>query len=57
MSPDSKDNPILATAVAGEADLLVSGSMGDLLALGNVEGIPIVTAREAIGRLQGRMAG
>ena len=57
VSPDSKDNPILATAVASEADLLVSGSMGDLLALGNVEGIPIVTARAAIGRLQRRMAG
>ena len=57
VSPDSKDNPILATAVAGEADLLVSGDKGDMLALGNVEGIPIVTAREAIGRLRRRMAG
>ena len=45
------------TAVAGEADLLVSGDKGDMLALGNVEGIPIVTAREAIGRLRRRMAG
>ena len=54
VSPDSKDNPILATAVAGKADLVVSGDKGDMLALGNVEGIPIVTAREAIGRLRRR---
>ena len=57
VSPDSKDNPILATAVAGEADLIVSGDKGDMLALGNVEGIPIVTARDAIGRLRRRTAG
>ena len=57
VSPDSRDNPILATAVAGEAGLIVSGDKGDMLALGNVEGIPIVTAREAIGRLRRRTAG
>jgi len=57
MSPDPRDNPILATAVVGEADLVVSGDKGDMLALGNVEGIPIVTAREAIGRLRRRAAG
>ena len=57
VSPDPKDNPILATAVAGEADLLVSGDKGDMLALGNVEGIPIVTARAAISRLRRRPAG
>ena len=54
LSPDPKDNPILATAVAGEADLLVSGDKGDMLALGHVEGIPIVTARDAVGRLRKR---
>lgn len=57
VSPDPKDNPILATAVAGEADLLVSGDKGDMLALGNIEGIPIVTAREAIDRLRTRSLG
>ena len=56
VSPDPKDNPILATAVAGSADLAVSGDKGDMLALGYVEGIPIVTAREAIGRLRRRPA-
>ena len=56
LSPDPKDNPIPATAVAGEADLLVSGDKGDMLALGHVEGIPIVTARNAVGRLRRRDA-
>ena len=56
LSPDPKDNPILATAVAGEADLLVSGDKGDMLALGHVEGIPIVTAQDAVGRLRSREA-
>ena len=56
VSPDPKDNPILATAVAGSANLVVSGDKGDMLALGYVEGIPIVTAREAIGRLRRRPA-
>lgn len=56
VSPDPKDNPILATAIAGQADLLVSGDKGDVLALGDIEGIPIVTASEAIGRLQRRLA-
>ena len=51
LSPDPKDNPILATAIAGEAELIVSGDKGDMLALGRVEGIPIVTAREAAVRL------
>ena len=54
LSPDPKDNPILATAIAGEVELIVSGDKGDMLALGRVEGIPVVTAREAAVRLQGR---
>lgn len=51
ISPDPKDNPILAAAIAGEASLIVSGDKKHLLALGEVDGIPIVTAREAIERL------
>lgn len=39
-SPDPKDDPIIAIAVAGDVDLLVSGDKRDLLALRNVEGIP-----------------
>jgi len=40
-SPDPKDDPILAAAVAGNAGLLVSGDRSGMLALGDVEGIPI----------------
>ena len=48
-SPDPKDDPILAVAVAGNAGLVVSGDRSDMLALGDVEGIPIRSAREALG--------
>ncbi len=51
-SDDPDDNLILATAVAGKADLVVSGDKRHMLAVGNVEGIPIVTAREAADRLR-----
>ncbi len=54
LSADPDDNPILATAIAGDADLIVSGDRGDMLALGTAQGIPIVTAREASGRLRAR---
>ncbi len=50
--PDPDDNPILATAIAGQADLIVSGDKPHMLALGEVEGIPIVTPREALNRLE-----
>ena len=51
LSPDPKDNPILAAAIAAKADLIVSGDKKHMLALGEVKGIPIVTARDALGRL------
>ena len=51
LSPDPKDNPILAVAITGKADLIVSGDKKHILALGEVEGIPVVTAREALDRL------
>ena len=51
LSPDPDDNPILAAAIAGKADLVVSGDKKHVLALGEVAGIPIVTAREALERL------
>ena len=53
LSADPSDNPILATAIAGKADLLVSGDKKHLLSLGVVEGIPVVTAREALSRVAG----
>lgn len=51
LSPDPKDNPILAVAVAGKADLIVSGDKKHMLALQDVEGIPVVSARDALGRI------
>lgn len=54
LSPDPKDNPILATGIAGRAELIVSGDKAHLLDLGHVEGIPIVAPREAVVRLQER---
>lgn len=51
-SPDPADNVILAAAVAGGADAVVSGDKGDMLALGIVESIPIITARQAVERLR-----
>ena len=51
LSPDPKDNPILAAAVAGKADLIVSGDKKHMLALRDVEGIPVVSARDALGRI------
>ena len=38
-------------AIAGKADLIVSGDKKHMLALGAVESIPIVTARDALDRL------
>ena len=52
LSTDPKDNPILAAAIAGEANLIVSGDKKHVLALKEVEGIPVVTAREALEFLE-----
>jgi putative PIN family toxin of toxin-antitoxin system len=51
VSRDPDDDQVLAAAVGGLADLIVSGD-DDLLALGSFQGIAIVLAREAMGRLQ-----
>ena len=48
VSPDPKDNPVLASAIAGKAELIVSGDKKHMLDLGEVEGIPVVTARKAL---------
>lgn len=44
-SDDPDDNPLLATAIAGEANVLVTGDKSDLIALGKIDGIPLVTVR------------
>ena len=54
LSPDPDDNAILATAIAGDADLLVTGDKSGLLELKAVRGTPIVTPRQALKRIQGR---
>ena len=51
VSSDPADNMILATAVAGGAEVIVSGDKAGVLALRDVEGIPTITAREALERL------
>lgn len=51
LSPDPKDNPILVSAIRGKAELIVSGDKKHLLALGDVNGIPVITAREALERI------
>ena len=52
-SPDPDDNLILATAIAGRADLIISGDRKHMLSLGNVHGIPIVTAADAADQVCG----
>jgi predicted nucleic acid-binding protein len=52
MSPDPDDDVFLNTTVDGRATLLVSGDKTDLLALRRVDSIPIVSAREAVFRLE-----
>ena len=51
LSPDPADNPILAAAVAGNADFIVSGDKKHMLSLGDVLGIPVLTARKAADSL------
>jgi putative PIN family toxin of toxin-antitoxin system len=52
LSADPDDNMILATAIAGEADLIVSGDKTHPLALGSAEGIAIVTSRDALMQIE-----
>lgn len=48
---DPDDDRLIACAVAGEADVIVSGD-DDLLALERVGGIPILTARQFLRMLE-----
>lgn len=49
---DPDDDHVIAAAVTGRADLIASGDKHDLLPLGSFQGIPIVTARDAVERLE-----
>ena len=46
-SPDPNDNPILTAVIAGKIDLIVSGDNKHMLALREVQGISVMTARKA----------
>lgn len=53
---DPDDIPILASAVGGKADFLVTGDKA-MLALGDIEGIPILSPRQFWQRLAGLKEG
>ena len=46
------DTNLLVSGVTGAADMIASGDKRDLLPLGSYLGIPIVTAREALQRIE-----
>lgn len=52
LSADPDDNPLLAMAIAGEADYLVSGDKRDVLALKKVGKTRIITARRFLTILE-----
>jgi hypothetical protein len=56
VSTDASDNLILATAIAGKASHLATGDHGDLLILKQVEGVSIVSVREAVDLLAGQQS-
>lgn len=51
ISPDPDDNITLATAIAGKANLIITGDKRHMLALEKVESIPIITARDALEQI------
>jgi uncharacterized protein len=48
---DPDDDHVIAAAVIGQADLIAAGDKRDLLSLRNFQGIPIISAWEAVERL------
>ena len=54
---DPDHDHVIAAALAGAADLIASGDKRDLLPMGSFNGIAIVTAREAVKRLEARREG
>lgn len=48
LSPDPDDNVIIATAIAGDAEFLVTGDKSHLLHLGEVEGIRVLAPADAV---------
>ncbi len=54
LSKDPDDNPLLAMAIASEAEYLVSGDKRDVLALKKVDKTRIITARRFLTILKGK---
>jgi uncharacterized protein len=52
VSPDPDDNVIISVAVAGNAQLLVSGDEQHVIALKKVGSVRIVTAAQAVALLK-----
>ena len=50
---DVDDDQVIAAALAARADLVISGD-ADLLSVEDFEGIAIITAREAVDRIEAR---
>jgi putative PIN family toxin of toxin-antitoxin system len=53
-SPDPNDDFLLATALSGGAELIVTGDKRHLLALGSFAGIAIVTAAQSLSVIDRR---
>lgn len=53
---DADDDHVIAAPVAGAADLIASGDKRDLLPLGSHAGIPILTAAQALARIDAQTA-
>lgn len=51
---DADDDHVIAAAVAGRAELIVTGDRKHLLPIGSHQGIAIVTAREVVDRIDAR---
>jgi uncharacterized protein len=49
VSPDPDDNPVIATAIVGAAQYLVSADKRDVLDLGAVAGVRILTIHDFVG--------
>lgn len=55
-SADADDNPILAIALAGRADLVVRGDKKHMVNLDDIDGIPILNPTSALKWLKDRNA-
>jgi predicted nucleic acid-binding protein len=47
-APDPDDNRILAIAIAGQANDVISSNKADILSLGDVEVVPIMISTQAL---------